>query len=352
MSDITIGSLLPSNSNAPAPITTTGRLIGVEIEAEKVTSWDNDWALDSGWLITTDDSLRNSGREFITKPLRPDQLMPMLLSFYSEFDKWKWQATKRTGIHIHVDARDFTPKQLSAAATAYILSEVAFFDQVGPEREENIYCVPWYRADSDVSHVANFVRQIFSTPDTKPKSTGPKSINHLLKMLKDYLCKYSAWYLEPLTRFGTIEFRHAPTFQSAQKLYDWAIACHHWTSRVQQFNSPGEVLAKFKSSTPRQFAMELLGETAVILPDYNARFDSRDCVILAETLALSSGELEEETTWLSLIDEVPADVLQKYADQMAAGAGIAPSTTIISAMASDFIYDVDGDYASALMDEF
>jgi hypothetical protein len=91
---------------------------------------------------------------------------------------------------------------------AYALVEPLLYRRCGALREENIYCVPHYRGDT-------------LTPAI------PRGM--LAGNLRDTLarqCKYSGLYLSPLNTFGTIEFRMAPSFPTAEAVEEWVRGLH------------------------------------------------------------------------------------------------------------------------------
>jgi len=90
-------------------------------------------------------------------------------------------------------------------------------------REENIYCVPFYRAPSEAATLANGVmRDGWQLREA---------------------CKYSALFVGPLRTFGTIEFRHAPTFSDPAVLVLWWKLCQ-CVANSWQLPDPFEVYAE------------------------------------------------------------------------------------------------------------
>ena len=174
--------------------------VGVEIEVEDVEDGDYD-ELDPYWDIKEDDSLRNNGAEFITKPSTYPQIVEAGKIFYEAMRQYDWDGNARCGIHVHAEVNRLTVTELQALLTSYVLAEPLFFDAAGPEREENIYCVPWYRAPDDV----RWALRAFARPH--------RMVNPLSET-----CKYSGLYLEPIRRFGTIEFRMSPVYETYDQL--------------------------------------------------------------------------------------------------------------------------------------
>ncbi len=207
------------------PLSKVPQLFGVEIEVER--GHDSYWVDDSEWMRVEDGSLRDDGMEFITPPVEMDTLSSMVDEYYRQHDDRGYRATIRTGIHVHADMRWRSLEQVSAICTVYALLEPLLFEMCGPDREENIYCVPWYRAPDE----ADLLRELLDQDEWR-------EVHHRL----EGACKYSALYLEPLRRLGTIEFRQAPTFENAAEMKAWAKVVDKLTKLGTYLGTPERVV--------------------------------------------------------------------------------------------------------------
>jgi hypothetical protein len=227
MQQNTVGCVVGGGKFLAPPITKTGRLTGIEIEIEEVPELSaGDWGLlqpgghlqfDEHWDVKSDGSLRNDGAEFVSKPINISVAMQALDKFYDSKVRHSWQPTVRCGYHVHVDVRDFTKESLLALFSAYSLVEPALFEFTGPDREECIYCIPWYRAPIDANFIA---RKLLS-------SLNVAGVVHALGFggEKYQLSKYSAFYWAPVQWYGTVEFRQAPTWDNVELAKTWTRAC-------------------------------------------------------------------------------------------------------------------------------
>jgi hypothetical protein len=269
-------------------------MVGVEVEVENVYSTPASLK-GSVWTVTTDNSLRNTGYEFVSRPIPYTTVGRHLADLYSGGRVWKssnygpWQSTHRTGIHVHVDARDYTMDSIKAFIAAYCLVEPALFSFVGEEREECIYCVPWYRAKTDLYKILgaqNLTLKQFLSMDEMMGVHG--------------LCKYGAIYLEPLARFGTIEFRHAPTWTSIETVADWVSFCASLVN-YSEGKTASEVLSRWNSGQI-SFLREALGYSFPVPQDYMERVEKVDADFLALNVA---GLSIEESAWQRLEETMP-----------------------------------------------
>lgn len=176
--------------------------IEVEVEGFDRRHWAKEArALTEHWDIKEDGSLRNNGAEFVSHFLLPDQLKNAVHHLYARTRKL-WTPSPRTGIHVHANCLHLTTEQVRRICTYYAFAEPLLFMWAGEEREENIFCVPWYRAHDEADLVA--------------RALESGSIGELSRS-----CKYSALYLGPLLTFGTIEFRQSVTHDTPEDLLAW-----------------------------------------------------------------------------------------------------------------------------------
>lgn len=215
---------------------------GVEIEVEGVT--DSRWASEPGsfWAAKEDGSLRNSGAEFITEPIRWKHLMEAVGQYYYNHKECGYQPSIRTGIHVHVDMRFRTAPEVLAICCLYAYMEPLLMRMCGPSREECVYCVPWYRAPDNVALLRQFMSEMSVTDRDRAQVYGSRTLNAM--------CKYSALYVEPLRRFGTIEFRSAPTYEREEDLVEWLSVIRRLVEVGIDMGTPESVRAMVKEDFP------------------------------------------------------------------------------------------------------
>lgn len=195
------------------------RAVGIELELEHVTGYELPHSetqytlLNSapGWAVKRDNSLRNDGVEFISLPSGIDGIMEKLLLLFSQPKSKNWKTSARTGLHVHVNVRDFTWRDIRSLVVAYCLLEPAMFAWVGREREENIFCIPYYRTPKAVLNFHALQNNV--------------SIQEGITSIANAWCKYTALHLAPVYKFGSVEFRHAPSWVEPYRIAAWARMC-------------------------------------------------------------------------------------------------------------------------------
>lgn len=171
--------------------------IGIEYEVEAVVGWDEKGCLQHSIKAITDGSLRNHGKEFITRPKLKDEAMvtfdamfhsrqltqgvqgPPILSLGDE------PFSPRTSTHVHMNVAMLDETQVLTLLYTYVALEPYFFNLAKPERRHNIHCLPL--SDTHLS-----------------KYYAKQNLHQLI----DQWSKYTALNIRPIPTQGSIEFRH------------------------------------------------------------------------------------------------------------------------------------------------
>lgn len=170
---------------------------GIECEIESV---EPDQSFDN-FMSTHDGSLRNDGMEFISKPLDRGTLLHSFRNLHAQIQLYEPEHafSPRTSTHVHINCRTLTEEQTRQLILFYALFEDFFFAMVNQERRSNIHCVPL---------TETFLPQIYRY--------------ELLRYIKNWH-KYTALNVLPLTKQGSIEFRHLQGTKDDQLLSDWLL---------------------------------------------------------------------------------------------------------------------------------
>lgn len=186
---------------SPHPIVDPKSLVGIEVEVENVQYINPNITVGPAWLVESDGSLRNSGREFKTLAIplvAAERLLTRLFTgLNSDVD-----FSVRTSVHIHQDVRSLTSEQLLVLLFTYLTVEPLFFKYAGNNRKNSVYCVPLLNTgllDADVT----------AAPTDK-----------VIRLVRQW-AKYSALNLAPVANFGTVEYRHMPGTNNIPKLMGW-----------------------------------------------------------------------------------------------------------------------------------
>ena len=195
------------------------KLVGIEVELENVSDAIARIPL-TLWKKDKDGSLRNNGREFISKPVYGDILCSALSQLNRFFTNTECgqncRATYRTSVHVHVNMMDETPADLVKIVKFYTLVEPLIFETTAKWRKNSQFCVPLLQD----KHILDAVFRILR--DIRINSEGAMIAAQVpLRRLADI--KYAALNLGALYQHGTIEFRHHPGSRDAADITRWIV---------------------------------------------------------------------------------------------------------------------------------
>lgn len=187
-------------------------LMGIEVEVENIIMREDERFKIVPWAVKRDGSLRNNGMEFISLPIRPEDLKLSLATLYAWFGAAKQNPdfSGRTSIHIHLEVNKLTVEEYQKLLLLYLTFEESLFEFARPgRRETNIFCTPLSRTRNE----------------TLGKVIRAKTIKEFLgafKMATNSIQKYSAVNLSHLYHYGTIEFRHLGGEADPVRVMKWA----------------------------------------------------------------------------------------------------------------------------------
>lgn len=172
------------------------QVFGVELEIESYQGLSSNVAK---WTQEADGSLRNSGVEFISKPLTIPSLVQGFEEIHAKYisDKSVPKFSERTSIHVHANCQNLTEEEVVSVLRWYVVMEEEFFKKVDPSRRHNIHCVP--------------------LSDTFLNSYYRSGISSMAQRWS----KYTALNLIPLRKLGTIEFRHMEGHDNKARFAEW-----------------------------------------------------------------------------------------------------------------------------------
>jgi hypothetical protein len=209
--------------------------VGIEIEWEDFRQREPYTA--GFWRTEPDGSLRNGGVEFISIPLNGKERVDAALSelqVATDAGAFDYEATYRCGIHVHLSMTGATCGQLASFFTYYSLIEPALMAYCGEERQDNIFCVPWY-------HCAAQLRG----PRKLPRITVRQ--RHLAaRLLMEQGNKYMALNYLPLNTLGTVELRMAPSWRRISDIAEWVDICMALRSESMKYEQPADVLDQYE----------------------------------------------------------------------------------------------------------
>lgn len=218
---------------------TVERLIRGDNVGRKPSHIKDPWA--QYWLVKYDGSLHDNGCEYLfSRPLFGMDCVDAFTNLCSYAKQNEYKVSIRTGFHVHVDMRDMTRQQLAVHNVLYALFERAVYRLAGNNREENVFCLPWYKADAMSNHVNNI-------------NSDRMDIRAASEALGDE--KYGGLNLDCLARFGSVEWRHALATTDAEWVLKWTNLCLAFKRAAQKLNAtPLEIIHNLSGVGPDNLA--------------------------------------------------------------------------------------------------
>lgn len=196
------------------------------------------------WKAVGDDSLRDYGMEFVLRePLFGEDLLNSVAGFCKWAKDKKFEANYRTGLHIHIDARNMEHDEIISMIIYYALFEPIIFRWVGDDREGSIFCMPFYKAEGCVQDIA----QAFD---------APAQMKHVFSRVD----RYGALNLNALSVHGSVEWRHMKTTFDMARITKWICICQAFKRYARKFPlKPMELLATMSKGGPYFLLKGILG---------------------------------------------------------------------------------------------
>jgi hypothetical protein len=237
----------------PFPLKDKSTFLGIEVEVERVFNERGILAIDDAfflWNNIADGSLRNNGREFVSIPVRGDDVSFAINQLHLKLTKDKTcighEFTDRTSVHVHVNARDMEIEQIKNLIITYLVVEPLLYSFVGGDRAKNIFCVPVVE-----SHLNRLVSNLLAAND-----------KYFVNNLRNWY-KYTGFNLLPLLKYGTIEFRHMVGTINEEFLAKWLnmlLSLKMYSQTVPFEKNKEQILSLNTNSEYYNYLREVLGD--------------------------------------------------------------------------------------------
>jgi len=243
-------------------------LLGLEVECENILTINPELTL-CFWRIDQDGSLRNNGREFKTYPIAAQYALPALTQLFSGLNA-DIDFSKRTSVHVHVDVRSLTFKQVAALLLTYTAVENLLFKYCGTNRRNSIFCTPitdtnlLYALLSDEKNIFN---------------------------VNNVWAKYTALNTLPRSTLGTLEFRHFPGSNNIQAIMGWInliLSLRVFVHRYKFEQILPMITSLNSSSAYHDFVEKVFGEYTVFLDTSNLLGDMEHGCTLVKNAGIAN----------------------------------------------------------------
>ena len=282
-----------------------GNQVGIELEYEGATEKFRmgDFENQSRWKVVEDPSLRNGGVEFVSLPTSSAQLSNLYEQLEYLFKASRAKVTVRCGMHVHVNMTDRTFRDVFNVSTLWTLFEPYIFRKFADGRQDNHFCVPTHVNSTliDALYKDNLdLRKGIGRPYQEQRRT--KKLNHPVfdievpvpaptfagaggRMKSVYPLnirndsKYSAVNYRPLSTFGTMEYRIAPSTKDVKEIDEFVKFLMRLHTMAYLFDDPVAIIEEWEYDGYASMAKQL-GLTLYKSVDPTEVEDAADAAII------------------------------------------------------------------------
>lgn len=221
----------------------TDGLYGVEIEAEG----RNLPMQVPTWRVERDGSLVSGFEAFEYVMPAPKDLRGVkaaLDELGKQYNRYATEVveTDTSGIHVHVNVQEYSPKQLFTFITTYLVMEEVLLTYCGPSREGNHFCLRVKDAE--------FILHEFVKSATTRKFGN----------LNDDNIRYASLNPCSLFKYGSLEFRAMRGTGKLDLVYEWVEILDRVREAALKFGNPSEVILSMSMDGERNFIRTVLGD--------------------------------------------------------------------------------------------
>ena len=255
-------------------------IFGVEVEVENVREIEVHGEYANYWTTTADNSLRNNGVEFVSLPLRAEQLEAAFVQLKNGINT-NHEFSPRTSVHVHMNVRDMTINQINNMLIVYTVVEDLLFNYAGESRKNNVFCIRLQDTD--------YIRLMQNFQDC------PENTVHSWN-------KYTALNLLPISDKGTVEFRHMRGTLDIDVLITWinllsCIKTYAKTNRTTDIYK--EVLTLNAESNYDVFLYRVFGELGNYLRTHsNLHVNMKDAISYIKLINWRAEQYKPDATTL------------------------------------------------------
>lgn len=201
---------------------------GIEIEGENASMDGGHSSIGShGWDVHGDDSLRDRGLEFVlAQPLNGDRLAAAITGLFNLYESGEvsWEASPRSGTHIHVNVSDRTMGFVQAFTTLVYCVDELIFNFADENRR-------WCSYGNSLNTLPiGVLRSLLKDREVNPRFTSWSTAWPLGSRDRYYGCN-----LASVSKFGTVELRYFPTPTSEDQLWSWMDLSHSLYMMAERF---------------------------------------------------------------------------------------------------------------------
>lgn len=220
-------------------------MYGVEIEAEG----GGLPPVQEYWKVEHDPSLK-SGYEAVEyvldRPRSLEECGNALNYIRDQYQKYgsKVLETDTSGVHIHLNVQDYTPKQLFNLIVSYLILEDLILTYCGEMRVGNHFCL-------GSSHAEGLIHSLTQA-----------AINQEIYNLNTEKLRYASLNVHSLFKYGSIEFRGMRGTGDTDAIFTWMQIIDNIRQEALNYNTPLDIVVSYSHDGERAFVKRFLKDKA------------------------------------------------------------------------------------------
>lgn len=262
----------PRSWSASKHLVDSSVLVGLEVETENIPlledyevnpDTDVPYVPFKYWTVKRDGSLKGKyPYEFVLKmPLAGNDLYKAIreLAKFLHFYREDIVLSERASLQVHLDVRSMSLEQLTNLVVLYCTFERLLYRYCGGNRENNIFCVPFWKQNQNLQDICYLM--------------DPHESVETYILTFQSCQKYSGLFIGPIINLGSVEFRMHPATRRTHEILEWVniLLCLHRAARLGIPWKLIEVPAKISSMGFDKFSKGIFGDYLSLLkyPGYN-----------------------------------------------------------------------------------
>lgn len=227
--------------------------IGVEVEMEMAEPVMFPETILKKWRVDQDGSLKGYGYELVLRKPEGRQAVENSVSLLKEgiaATGIPINKSIRAGVHVHLNMQENSVADIYRMMACYFPLETVLTRFCGDGREGNLFCL---RAQ-DAEYMLDQAQKSLAAND--------------LHLLRTNQLRYSAFNLQSLFTYGSLEFRALATKPELDNILPWVDILLALKKYTENIPSAWESIAQISGEGPREWMYKVFGKELGDLLDY------------------------------------------------------------------------------------
>jgi hypothetical protein len=204
----------------------------------------------------------DAGMEVCTAPAQGKDFEAQVIEVCKALTECEATVDVSCGLHVHVEAKDLTAKNVLALVRLYHMVEPALYQIVSPSRRTGSFSQEWGTHFKDAG--------VFDPRSGREKRVAAlegalygskEQVKHMKENPRKHDSRYHGLNLNALLLYGTVEFRLHQGTVNARKIIMWSAVC---ASLVEYATKHTEKEISWMENSPMEILKKVVGDEEVV----------------------------------------------------------------------------------------